>query len=245
MNALQDKVVIITGASRGIGLELAKKILEQGAKVSICARDVLGISEKFFSNDDVFIKRCDISDARQVREFIRESYVKFNNIDVVINNAAIGIFKKVENYGVDDWKQVIDINLNGSFYICHEAISFLQKKRTSPKGYIFNIGSVSHNTMVNESSAYSSSKAAMKIFSDHLYNELREESILVTYLAAGSVNTSFSMRNKDNTAWKITPGEISDIIISIINIGYNNPHCCISYLELKTNSPIKIEVFKE
>ena len=245
MNVFKNKVIIITGATRGIGLSLVKKFLPVGARLALCSRDTSEFQNHFETDENIFIKDCYVSNYEDVRSFINQVYKKFGNIDILINNAAIGVFDKIENISVEDWNRLININLNGCFYMCHDTIPLIKKNTSKPKGYIFNIGSISHNFIVKQNSAYSASKAATKALSDHLYNELRTEDILVTYMAAGSVNTTFSKRNPDTIGWKIRPENIADIVFSTIQTGYNNSQCCTNYLEVKTNSPIQTETFKE
>ena len=243
MSIFNEKVVIITGATKGIGLELATKLSNKGAKLSLCGRNTSVISDLF--DDDIFIKNCDVSKHEQIKEFIDDTKTKFGKIDIIINNSALGVFNKIEEITITDWTNVINTNLNGIFYMCHEVIPIIKNNINMPKGYILNVGSISHNYVVNQSSVYSSSKAALKSFSDHLYNELRLENILVSYVASGSVNTNFSKRTPDLTNWKINASDISDIILSVIETGYKYPQCCINYLEVKTNTPIKTETLKE
>lgn len=254
MSIFKDKVIIVTGATRGIGLDIVKILLTKKAKLSLCARNTsklfdeirdICIKNEVDVDESILIEDCDVSNYSQVCDFIKKTYNKFNKIDILINNAAIGKFNKIEDFCVEDWDSLININLNSIFYFCKETIPILRKNKDDVKGYIFNIGSLSHNLVVSQNSAYSSSKAATKTFSDHLYNELRSENILVTYIAAGSVNTSFSKRNPDNIGWKIRPQNVAEIVISILKLGYVNSQCCINYLEVKTNSPMKVESFKE
>jgi NADP-dependent 3-hydroxy acid dehydrogenase YdfG len=253
-NKIENSVLVVTGASRGIGLEIVKLLIDKKVKLSLCSRDTSEIKKEIRDycvvnaisyEENVYIADCDVSDHSQVANFISDTFDKFKKIDVLINNAAVGSFDNIENFSILEWQTLMNTNINSVFYCSKNVIPIFKKNPEDVKGYIFNIGSLSHSDVVSHNSAYSASKSATKTVSDHLYNELRSEKILVSYLAIGSVNTSFSKRNPDITGWKIDPKNIAKIIFSLLSLGYENPQCCINYLEIKTNTPIGKESYKE
>ncbi|MBF0607490.1 MAG: SDR family NAD(P)-dependent oxidoreductase [Magnetococcales bacterium] len=250
MGVLQDKVIIITGATRGIGKAIARSFYNESSKLALCSRNEAVLIEEVeklhkLRSDQLIYAVCDTSKYDEVHSFIKKVYDAYGRIDVLVNNAGIGIFGKVESFDIFDWQKVMDVNFNGCFYFCHDVIPILRENKSSPKGYIFNIGSISSKLVVEGNSAYSSSKAALKAFSDHLYNELRGSDIQVSYLTVGSVDTTFSMRNVDETGWKIKPGDIGKIVLQMASLAYSGISCCITDVEIRTKYPVRREFYKE
>jgi 3-oxoacyl-[acyl-carrier protein] reductase len=251
VSALKGKVVIITGATRGIGRAISDAFIRKGANLAICSRNEIELKKvaeelsEVGKDSTVFYSKCDVGSYEEIKQFISKVSETFGRVDILVNNAGIGVFNKIDEIDIKDWQTVVNTNLNGCFYLCHEVLPQLKKNTSSPKGFIINLGSISHNTLVEGNSVYSSSKAALKTFSDHLYNELREQNILVSYLAVGSVDTFFSKRNPDLSGWKIKPVEVAEVVLQLVISGLKNKNYCITYSEIKVKYPVKREVNKE
>ncbi|MCI0720738.1 MAG: SDR family NAD(P)-dependent oxidoreductase, partial [Acidobacteria bacterium] len=144
MSRVKNQVAIVTGGTKGIGKAIASRLLEQGAKVVICARSTADVdrcvgemAEK--AGGRIAGTACDVGNLEQVRRLAEFTVERFSGIDILINNAAVGLFADVGDITPEQWRQVIDTNLTGVFYCCHAAIPHLKQRGG---GYIINISSL-------------------------------------------------------------------------------------------------------
>lgn len=250
MNYFDEKVVIITGASRGIGRAVCLELCNYNVKLAVCSRNIEELNDlkselMDIRNVELLISECDISLSESVKEFVDKVIATFGRIDILINNAGVGYFDKFENLDEERWKRMFSTNVDGVFYFCQNAISNMKNNESNPKGIIINIGSTSHLHYLPGGVGYGSSKAAMYELSQYLFNEYREQDILVAYLAVGSVNTGFSKRNPDLIGWKITPDDVAKTVKNLLITLYSCENACISYMEVRAKHPLPIEGRKE
>jgi 3-oxoacyl-[acyl-carrier protein] reductase len=214
---LSGKVAVVTGGSRGIGLAVARALLQQGAAVAItgtsqqhldtAARD-LGAGSK-----DLAAVRADVRSHPEVEALFADVASRFGGVDILVNNAGVGVFKPVAETTIDEWHRTIDTNLSGVFYCCHAALP-LMKQRGG--GWIINISSLaSKNAFVN-GAAYCASKAALNSFSEALMQEVRYDGIRVAYVLPGSVNTGFGGMTNTKSDWALMPEDVADVVTDLI-----------------------------
>ncbi len=181
---LKNKTAIITGASKGIGLELVKLLLAKGMKVAGWSRTAPELSAPNF----LFVK-TDVSDADSVNDAYKETVNKFGeDIQVLVNNTGLGYFGMMENMPFSEWKQMFDVNVHG-IYFCTNAV--IPQMKTLDEGHIINISSIAGNTGISGAAGYCGSKHAVAGISHALYAELRDFGIKVTCIYPGSVKTNF------------------------------------------------------
>ena len=187
---LKDKIILVTGGSKGIGKGISKVFLDEGAKVIICSRnqDELTIAENELKNGaHISSIRADLtnpSDIALIFNFISENYGK---LDILLNNASIlGIKSKIEDYPEDLWKEVIEINLNAQFYITKALITLLKK---SENGSIINVSSSVGRQGRADWGAYSASKFGLEALTQILAQELEEFNIRVNSVNPGGTRT--------------------------------------------------------
>jgi 3-oxoacyl-[acyl-carrier protein] reductase len=197
---LQDRVAIVTGASRGIGRAVALALAEQGAKVvvnyasSSMAADeaVKTISEM---GEDAIALQADVSKSDQVDKLIEQTQEKFGRIDILVNNAGITRDTLLLRMKPEDWQAVIDLNLTGVF-LCTRAVSKIMLKQRS--GRIINIASVA-GQMGNPGQAnYSAAKAGVIGFTKTVAKELASRGVTVNAVAPGFIETDMTS-NLTNT----------------------------------------------
>ena len=153
-------------------------------------------------------------DARDAAAAIDTAVRRFGGLDVLVNNAGVGLFVEVASMGVGDWDQVIETNLNGVFYCCHAALPHL---RSRGGGWIINISSLAGKNSFPGGAAYCASKAGLNAFSEALMQEVRHDNIRVSYIMPGSVSTGFSGRGASGEAgWKIAPADIAEIVVELM-----------------------------
>jgi 3-oxoacyl-[acyl-carrier protein] reductase len=173
---LKDKVIIITGASRGIGKTISEVLYREGAQLILISRDIESAKhdkDELYKSDRVLLINANVSeevDVEKIKNIITDKYKK---IDVLINNAGQFADKAIEELSVSDYKKVIDTNIFGIFLMSRMVTPFMKKQKN---GYIINIGSkISHNTNVSAHKVlYATSKYAVEGFSFALNKELKE-----------------------------------------------------------------------
>ncbi|MBM3248281.1 MAG: 3-oxoacyl-[acyl-carrier-protein] reductase [Candidatus Omnitrophica bacterium] len=188
---LKGKVAIITGGSRGIGREIALELAKEGADISfnylknseqakILVKEINSLGRKALA------EQVDISDFAKVKEFVEKTKNTFGRLDILINNAGIIIDKALMMMEEQDWRKVIDTDLNGAFNITRSCIvTFLKQK----SGQIVNISSVSGITGQARQTNYSASKAGIIGFTKALAKEVAEYNIRVNAVAPGYIQT--------------------------------------------------------
>ena len=185
---LKNKSAVITGGAQGFGLDIAKKFLEFGAKVRIWDIDEKELNEakKKINNPNLDFDVVDVSDYQNVNGTVNK-ISKNSKIDILINNAGItGPTAELWNYNIEDWKKVLDINLQGTFYCC-KAIAPIMIKNNY--GRIVNIASVSGKDGNANASAYSSAKAGVIGLTKSLGKELAEYNIAVNAVTPAGAKT--------------------------------------------------------
>lgn len=187
---LKDKIILVTGGSKGIGKGISKVFLNEGANVIICARnkEELESAENELKNDGhISSLRADLtnlSDITLIQEYISNNYGK---LDILVNNAGIlGLNTKIEDYPENLWNKVIDINLNSQFYITKALIPLLKK---SNNGSIINVSSTVGRQGRAKWGAYSVSKFGIEALTQILSQELEEFNIRANSVNPGGTRT--------------------------------------------------------
>lgn len=240
MSKLDGKSGVVTGATRGIGLAIARSLLARGGRVFICARDnseVLQTVDSLRSEhgDRVHGAACDVRSYDDVRSLFRNVKHTFGTLDILINNAGIGSHSYVEQMPVEEWNATIETNISGIFYCCHEALPLM---RSNGGGYIINIGSLAGKHPSAGSAAYCASKFALRGFSEALMQEVRFDHIRVSHIMPGSVNTGFGRGGGQDPSktWKLSPEDVADVVINLLEM---DPRALPSQVELRPSEPKK------
>jgi NAD(P)-dependent dehydrogenase (short-subunit alcohol dehydrogenase family) len=238
MNRLEGKVAFVTGASKGIGFSVAERLLEMGARVFICGREAETIEKaarSLSSKGETSGIVCDVRDEDQVKKAIAQCVAQFGGLDILVNNAGFGIFgKTVEEMTSDEFRSIIETNLLGVFYACHESIP-LMKARGG--GYIINISSLAGQNAHPRMAAYNASKFGLNGFTEAMMQEVRADGIKVTAICPGSVNTFFGGDvPSEEKAWQIQAEDIADIVQDLLEM---NSRTLPSRIEVRPSNPPK------
>lgn len=236
---IAGKVALVTGGTRGIGLAIAESLVRQGALVAFTARnpDRLTNVEKslnVFGPGKAKGFPCDVRSYEEVKSLINGITSEFGGLDILINNAGIGIFSPVELMSPDDFDAVLMTNLFGVFYCCHEAIPIMKQRGG---GYIINISSLAGANPHPQMAAYNASKFGLNGFSEALMQEVRHDGIKVSYIMPGSVNTEFGGdRPSPEKSWQLQPEDIARVVIDLLQ---HDERSLPSRVEIRPSKPPK------
>jgi 3-oxoacyl-[acyl-carrier protein] reductase len=232
MSFLTGKVAVVTGGNRGIGRGIAEALAKEGATVALTARAAAPAEQAAKEiGRGAFGMACDVRSLEAVQRVFREVEKRAGGADILVNNAGIGIFGPVADMAPDDWRAVIETNLNGVYYCCHEAIP--QMKRRGG-GYIFNISSLAGKNPIVNGAAYNASKFGLNGFSEALMMEVRYDGIRVSYLMPGSVATEFGRGAREKMDWALQPADVAAVVIDLLRAP---AHALYSRVEMRPSRP--------
>lgn len=192
-----SKTILITGASAGIGKAISYEFAKNDWSLILVARRLERLKEikDDIGKDNIYIERIDVRDKKEVKEFIRNLPNDFKDIDVLCNNAGLDtVGDLIQNSNVDDWDDVIDVNIKGVLYFTGYILPTMVKRNS---GHIVNIGSVGGSYPYPRGNIYASTKAFIKLFTKQLKADLFGTNIRLTNIEPGITKTEFSVvRNK-------------------------------------------------
>jgi len=200
MKDLKNKGVLITGASSGIGRALAYKLAQKGVKLILSARnkqhleDVAALIKRSFPEaPEPIVIPCDVTDSEDIKRLFSSCSQQGGDIDILINNAGIGIYGEAELISLEDFRKIMEVNYFGAVQCMLEAVAMMKKRK---QGIIVNISSVAALHGVPYLSAYGASKAALMTFSQSLRAELRDTGISLMNVHPGYTKTRFFRNEK-------------------------------------------------
>ena len=236
---LSGKVAIVTGGTKGIGRGIAEALVRAGVNVAISARSRNDIDQAVQELLALGKGRAagivgDVRNPEQIKALFELTASEFGGVDILINNAGIGIFAPVEDMSPADFRAVLETNLFGVFYCCHEVIP-LMKKRGG--GYIINISSLAGANPHPRLAAYNASKFGLNGFSEALMQEVRHDGIKVSYIMPGSVNTEFGGDTpSDKNSWQLQPSDVARVVIDLLQ---HDERSLPSRVEIRPSKPPK------
>jgi len=229
---LTDKVCVITGASSGIGKELAVQLLEKGAVVCGLSRRSPQIDHPNFNFIATNVRSFDA-----VKNAFDEMLKKSPTVDVLINNAGLGYFGYIEDHTLDQWHEMFETNVNGIFYTSKLAVPMMKKQE---RGHIINIASTAAIEGYPQVSGYCGTKFAVKGMSQSMYKELRDFGVKVTCVYPGSVKTDF-FRNSaiEDHDYMLMPADVAQMIVHALETPDNFHQVNLEVRPLQPKGPRK------
>jgi 3-oxoacyl-[acyl-carrier protein] reductase len=217
MLELDGKAAVVTGGSKGIGFAIARMLVEHGAAVAIGAREQKAVDAAVASLEAVTPGRtrgvcCDVRRREDCERLIGEAVGAFGRLDIIINNAGIGVFASVEETSDETWRAQLATNLDGAFFCCRAALPHLKEQG----GWIVNIGSLAGKNPFAGGAAYNASKFGLLGFSEALMLEVRHAGVRVTCVMPGSVGTSFAGGRHAVEDWKLAPEDIAQVVRDLL-----------------------------
>ncbi|MVN92680.1 SDR family oxidoreductase [Mucilaginibacter aquatilis] len=214
---IKEAKVIVTGATGGIGYEIAGALRRAGAEVVICGRDA-GKLKKATDELDVFGIEADVSKQADIIELYRFAIEKMGSVNVLVNNAGIGVFGSLADTSAEDFQKAWEVNVKGLFLAGKEAAKYFIAQKY---GNIINIGSTAALRGYANGSAYVASKFAVSGLTECWRAELRPHNVRVMQINPSEVITDFiakagmEIKNEDN---KLKPEQIAHLAVSMLSM---------------------------
>jgi NADP-dependent 3-hydroxy acid dehydrogenase YdfG len=187
---IEGKVVVITGASSGLGEATAKRLSEEGAVLVLAARRAERIEKLTNTIEENGGKAVaistDVTNAQQVQSLVDSAVQKFGKVDVILNNAGLMPLSSLESLKVHEWEQMIDVNIKGVLYGIAAALPYMKKQKS---GHFINVSSVAGHKIFGGSAVYSATKRAVRVISEGLRQEVTPYNIRTTIISPGAVKT--------------------------------------------------------
>jgi NADP-dependent 3-hydroxy acid dehydrogenase YdfG len=213
MTTLDGKVALVTGASRGIGAAVARRLAAEGVRLGLASRsgDDLGI-------EGAVARPCDVRDAGQVEEIVSATVDAFGRLDIVIPNAGVGAYGPFLELAPDYLEEMIDVNVKGTLYAVRAALPHLLR---SGEADIVTLASEAGRRGLPLEAVYCSSKFAQVGFTRALDHELRERGIRCTNVCPGGVATDFALepgrgRTQDALAGMMSADDVADVVLYVL-----------------------------
>lgn len=220
---IKDRVIVITGASNGIGKQMALDLAARGAVVVGCGRSMPRLKETLKEVRRVspasLMIGCDVSDAEQVQGMIAKIIADFDRIDVLVNNAGVGMRKPFAETPLEIIEEITRVNYLGAVYCTHAVLPSMIARGS---GHIVNISSVAGLIGTLNMGAYCASKFAMNGWSESLYYELKPLGVHVSIVCPGPVATDFARDFRDSEPkspphWTVAPEAVSRAVIQVLD----------------------------
>jgi NAD(P)-dependent dehydrogenase (short-subunit alcohol dehydrogenase family) len=230
---LTSKVAIVTGGGSGIGAAVALSLAASGARVAVCGRRVTSIDrtvEQIKAQGGVGLAvPADVAVEEDVQRLVQTTVAAFGDVDILVNNAAIGGGGQIHEHNIDAWDQIMAVNLRGPFLLCHHVLPIMRHKRS---GHIINISSESGLNHYPGDGAYGISKHALNALGEYIQRENQEHNIRVNTICPGMVVTEMTENSPGlNTEKALDPSEIADLVLWLVSRQRN----------LKIGTPILIQ----
>lgn len=234
---LNGKAALLTGGTRGIGHAIARALIVEGVDVCLTGRTAARVERVASELSEIGPGRtvgvaCEVSSHDDCRRAVSAAVEAFGRLDYLVNNAGVGIFAPVPEMDPADFRRVIETNVIGVFNMCHTAIPAM---RRTGGGSIVNISSLAGTNAFAGGAAYNASKFGLNGFSEALMQDVRYDSIRVSYVMPGSVATEFGGNEPGAGAdWKLLPDDVAEAVLDILRFP---SRALASRIELRPSQP--------
>lgn len=234
---LAGRAALVTGGTRGIGLAVARGLADAGANVAIGARSaeaVATVTEELEGRGSgkATGQACDVRDPASCRSLVEGAVRRFGRLDVLVNNAGLGILKPIQELTVEEFQVTIETNLCGVFYCTKAAWPHLAE---DGGGWVVNIGSLAGRNAFARGSAYNASKFGLLGLTEASMLDLRYDNVRVSLIMPGSVDTEFGGNEVgEGTSWKLQPDDVAEAVLDLLR--YPN-RALPSKIEMRPSTP--------
>ena len=214
---LAGQVALVTGASRGIGLAVARRLGKMGARVSICARNPVNLdraaSDLRAAGIQVLTLRTDVTCGDEVTSLVTQTQRALGPVDILVNNAGIGVFGPFQVQTEADWNAILDTNLKSVFLVSRAVAPEMIQRKT---GHIINISSLAGKSTFANGAIYCASKWGLLGLTGCMAEELRAHGIRVSAICPGSVATEFSPHAGKDPSRMLQPEDVAHAVAALV-----------------------------
>jgi 3-oxoacyl-[acyl-carrier protein] reductase len=216
--SLAGQVAVVTGAGRGIGAAIARRLARLGASVVLAGRTL----SRLTGTADAIVTSgyrahtigCDVTSVESVRELAQSVQDKFGRLDILVNNAGIGGFATpLHQLAVEDWDRILNTNLRGVFYAIRAFAPLMIRARS---GHIINVSSLAGKNALPNGAAYAASKWGLNGLTYSVAEELRAHNIRVTVICPGSTNTDLSPHAGKDPSRMLQPEDVAHVVEMLV-----------------------------
>jgi NAD(P)-dependent dehydrogenase (short-subunit alcohol dehydrogenase family) len=235
---LTGKTCIVTGSTKGVGRAVAQEMARAGADLVVSARTASDVEVAAAELDRGVRGRvigipADVSRVEDCLNLIETTVEEFGRVDVLVNNAGIGVFKSIAELSIEEWQNQVDTNLGGVFYCSKAAVPHLR----ASGGWIVNIGSLACRNSFPGGSGYNASKFGLLGMTEAMMLDLRHDGIRVSIIMPGSINTAFNDREPGpDRAWALGSEDCAAAVMHILSYPQN---ALVSRVEMRPSQPPK------
>ena len=228
---LAGQVALVTGAGRGIGLAIARRLGQMGAKLSLCSRDgrKMGAAAKKLEAEGIFVFHgpCDVTRPAEIEAWVGRTRDSLGPIDTLVNNAGVGVFRPAHELTEDEWDRVMNTNLKGVWLFSRAVALQMIERRT---GHIINISSLAGINAFANGGVYCASKWGLQALTACMGEDLRGYGIRVSAVCPGSVHTEFSPHAGKDPQKMLQPDDIAHAVAMLVT---QAPQSYISEIQLR------------
>jgi 3-oxoacyl-[acyl-carrier protein] reductase len=214
---LQNKVALITGASRGIGLAIAQRVASMGARVSLCARDAKrlesAVSDCKRQGADAIGIPTDVTRPAEITEVVQTTERQLGPVEILVNNAGVGYFGPIQDAAEANWDSVLDTNLKAVFLLSRAVAPGMIRMKT---GQIINIASLAGKNVFAGGAIYCASKWGLLGLTGCMAEDLRAHGIRVSAICPGSVATDFGFPGARDTKKMLQPDDVAHAVAALL-----------------------------
>ncbi len=212
---LKDKVCIVTGASRGIGKAIALRLAREGSRVELVARSRAALAELARGQPTLTAHVCDVTVPAEVETTVATILASRGRVDVLVNNAGIGVFGPLESTSYEDFRRVLEVNAGGTFLF---AKAVLPAMKMQAAGDIINMSSVVGSKGYPEQTAYGASKHAVLGFTKALAAEVHDQGVRVRSICPGGVDTDMAGQARPDLdrSSLIRPEDVAEAVVYLL-----------------------------
>ncbi len=235
---LTGKTCIVTGSTKGVGRAVAQELARAGADLVVSARTASDVEAAAAKLDRGVRGRvigvpADVSRVEDCLNLIETTIEEFGRLDVLVNNAGIGVFKSISELSIEEWQSQVDTNLGGVFYCSKAAVPHLRANG----GWIVNIGSLACRNSFAGGSGYNASKFGLLGMTEAMMLDLRHDGIRVSIIMPGSINTGFNDRKPGpDRAWALGSEDCAAAVVHVLSYPEN---ALVSRVEMRPSQPPK------
>jgi NAD(P)-dependent dehydrogenase (short-subunit alcohol dehydrogenase family) len=228
---LKGQVALVTGGSRGIGLAIARRLGQMGARIAVGGRDASRLEKCAGALGREGIETLavagDVMRAGDARALVEKTREAFGDVDILVNNAGVGVFRAAHELSEEDWDRVMDTNLKGVFLMSRAVAPHMIRRRT---GHIINISSLAGKNAFAGGGVYCASKWGLQGLTASMAEDLRGYGIRVSSVCPGSVNTEFAPHTGKDPAKLLQP---EDVAHAVAMLATQAPQSFISEIQMR------------